>query len=66
MKSATDEKLQALLERLRRLGKQLARTRADSAETRKFAEAVQRHIEHARAALIIPTLRSVPTRFPSR
>jgi len=58
MKSVTDDKLEALLERFRRLAKQLAQTRSDSAETRKFAEAVQRHIERARSALQMPPLRS--------
>jgi len=48
---ATDKKLAALLKRLQRLTDQVARRRAESAETRKLVEAVQRKIARARAAL---------------
>jgi hypothetical protein len=54
---ATDKKLAALLKRLHRLADQIAQTRADSAETRKLAEAVQRKIARAHAALHLPPVK---------
>jgi chorismate mutase len=51
---ATDKKLTALLKRLQRLADQIARTRAESAKTRKLVEAVERKIARARAALQLP------------
>ena len=50
-KDATDKKLMALLNRMQRLAEQLTRKRAESAETRKLVEAVERRIARARAAL---------------
>ena len=50
----------AILERLRRLAKQISRTRAESAETRQLVEAVQRKIARARQALKEPELVQIP------
>jgi hypothetical protein len=54
MASDADEKLAALLERLRRLTERLTRSHADSAKTRKIVLAVERKIARARAALEQP------------
>jgi hypothetical protein len=54
---ATDKKLTALLERLQRLTNQITRTRAESAETRKLVEAMQRKIARARVALHVAPVR---------
>ncbi len=54
---ATDRKLTALLKRLERLTDQIARTHAESVETRQLVEVVERKIARARAALQLPPLR---------
>jgi uncharacterized membrane protein YccC len=62
---APDKKLTALLRRLRQLANQITQRRAESAETRKLVEEVQRRIARARDALRQPELVQMPANRPS-